>query len=74
MPPVHIAPFLFKRIVLIEKMIFPVVPYKAVRIIVPAPFLGVVHLRPVVFPVEAVADGYAVVLIDFTESGSVFGI
>lgn len=27
MPPVHIAPFLFKRIVLIEKMIFPVAAF-----------------------------------------------
>ena len=26
-PPVHIAPFLFKRIVLIEKMIFPVAAF-----------------------------------------------
>ena len=70
MPPVHIAPIPFVRIMLIEKMILAFIINQAVRVIIPSSALGIMDLRAVCLFIKTVLSGYFICLINLVQSGN----
>ena len=69
MSPMHIFPFPFIRVVLIEKMVFTFVKNQSVRVVDPSPASGEMKLRTVFFCIQAILPRNHIVLIDFLQSG-----
>ena len=64
MPPMHIPPVAFIRIMLVEQVIFTVIIQQSIRIVVPSSTLSIVDLRTVGFFIQAILSGYFIRLIN----------